>query len=161
MDAAMRGDWQGVLRSIFGDILSNSFRSAGRSIFDSMKGSGGEGGSAWGKVASTIGSFFGKLPGFKTGGTFRVGGGGGVDSSLVAFKATPGEMVDVRRPGQNLSGGGKAPIHFDMRGAVMTVDLLAQAQQMAMESGGIAFTSARQTVPSDMARTSRYTRGRS
>lgn len=105
MDAAMRGDWQGVLRSIFGDILSNSFRSAGRSIFDSMKGSGGEGGSAWGKVASTIGSFFGKLPGFKTGGTFRVGGGGGVDSSLVAFKATPGEMVDIRRPGQGLTGG--------------------------------------------------------
>lgn len=160
MDAAMRGDWQGVLRSIFGDILSNSFRSAGRSIFDSMKGSGG-GGSAWGKVASTIGSFFGKLPGFKTGGSFEVTGGGGVDSSLVAFRATPGEMVDIRRPGQNLSGGAKAPIHFDMRGAVMTADLLAQAQQMAMESGGMAFTSARQTVPSDMARTSRYTRGRS
>lgn len=126
MDAAMRGDWQGVLRSIFGDILSNSFRSAGRSIFDSMKGSGGEGGSAWGKVASTIGSFFGKLPGFKTGGSFRVGGGGGVDSSLVAFKATPGEMVDIRRPGQNLSGGGGNSYSFS--GNLMTPEFWNQIQ---------------------------------
>jgi len=42
---------------------------------------------------------------FATGGSFKVGGGmTGVDSQLVAFKATPGEMVDVRRPGQQ-SGG--------------------------------------------------------
>nr|WP_314432386.1 hypothetical protein [uncultured Brevundimonas sp.] len=145
MDAAMRGDWQGVLRSIFGDILSNSFRSAGRSIFDSMKGSGGEGGSAWGKVASTIGSFFGKLPGFKTGGSFRVGGGGGVDSSLVAFKATPGEMVDIRRPGQNLMGG-SAP-YFDLRGAVLTQDLLNQMNAIGAQAEGNAKTWATKNVP--------------
>lgn len=145
IDAALRGDWQGVLRSIFGDILSNSFRSAGRSIFDSMKGSGGEGGSAWGKVASTIGSFFGKLPGFKTGGSFRVGGGGGVDSSLVAFKATPGEMVDIRRPGQNLMGG-SAP-YFDLRGAVLTQDLLNQMNAIGAQAEGNAKTWATKNVP--------------
>jgi TP901 family phage tail tape measure protein len=39
------------------------------------------------------------LLGFRTGGSFTVDGSGGVDSSVVAFKATPGEEVSVRRPG--------------------------------------------------------------
>jgi hypothetical protein len=37
---------------------------------------------------------------FATGGSFKVGGAGGIDSQLISFKATPGEMVDVRTPGQ-------------------------------------------------------------
>lgn len=56
---------------------------------------GGGLGSLFGNMASWL-----KLPGFKTGGSFKVGGSGGVDSSLIAFRATPGEMVDITRPGQ-------------------------------------------------------------
>jgi tape measure domain-containing protein len=41
------------------------------------------------------------LPGFATGGSFRVGGAPGVDKNLIAFRATRGEMVDIRRPGQH------------------------------------------------------------
>lgn len=40
------------------------------------------------------------LPGFATGGSFMVGGNGGTDSQLVAFKATPGEHVQISTPGQ-------------------------------------------------------------
>jgi hypothetical protein len=47
---------------------------------------------------------FGKLFGFANGGSFTVGGSGSTDSQLVAFRATPGESVDVRTPGQQ-SGG--------------------------------------------------------
>lgn len=50
-----------------------------------------------------IPSFGGAGPspmGFSTGGSFKVGGSGGVDSQLVRFKATPGEMVTVRRGDQ-------------------------------------------------------------
>jgi hypothetical protein len=44
---------------------------------------------------------------FATGGSFRVAGGlTGVDSEMVAFSATPGEIVDVRRPGQTALSGG-------------------------------------------------------
>jgi len=39
------------------------------------------------------------VPGFATGGSFTVGGSGGADSQLVAFKATPGEHVDVSHGG--------------------------------------------------------------
>lgn len=49
-----------------------------------------------------------KLFGFASGGAFTVGGAGGTDSKLVAFKATPGEQVVVRTPQQQraASGGG-------------------------------------------------------
>lgn len=42
-----------------------------------------------------------EYPGFANGGSFRVGGFGGVDSQLVAFRATPGENVQISRPGQS------------------------------------------------------------
>ena len=45
-----------------------------------------------------------KIPGFAGGGKMIVGGSGGTDSQLVAFRASPGETVTTTRPGQ----GGKA-----------------------------------------------------
>jgi hypothetical protein len=50
---------------------------------------------------------------FATGGSFRVAGGlTGVDSQMVAFSATPGEIVDVRRPGQGSGPGGVQTIEL-------------------------------------------------
>lgn len=40
------------------------------------------------------------LGGAQHGASFKVGGSGGTDSQLVAFRATPGEKVDVQTPGQ-------------------------------------------------------------
>lgn len=42
-----------------------------------------------------------QIPHFAEGGSFKVGGAGGPDSKLVQFAASPGEMVDVRKPGQD------------------------------------------------------------
>lgn len=41
------------------------------------------------------GAVGGGLPAYQHGGQFRVGGSGGPDSQLVAFKATPGETVQI------------------------------------------------------------------
>ena len=46
------------------------------------------------------------IPGYRHGGQFEVGGSGGPDSQLVAFRASPNERVTVERPGQDLRGGG-------------------------------------------------------
>jgi hypothetical protein len=51
------------------------------------------------------------LFGFATGGDFTVGGGGGTDSQLVAFRATPGEAVSVRTPGQQAAGSGGGDVY--------------------------------------------------
>lgn len=55
------------------------------------------------------------LQGFATGGSFTVGGAGGTDSQLVAFRATPGEEVSIRTPGQQAANGGT--FYIDARGA--------------------------------------------
>lgn len=51
--------------------------------------------------------------GFRTGGTMTVGGSGGSDSQLVAFRATPGEKVQVNTPAQARAleqGGGATEV---------------------------------------------------
>lgn len=48
-------------------------------------------------------------PGFASGGSFRVGGSGGTDSQRVGFMATPGEQVNVTRPGE---GGGQVNVQI-------------------------------------------------
>lgn len=56
------------------------------------------------------GSFLGigggaATPAYATGGSFTVGGSGGVDSQLVQLRASPGERVNVSRSGQASEGG--------------------------------------------------------
>lgn len=92
VDAGM----DGLLRS----IMSKDWKGALGGILDILAGQGG----AMGAIGSIGGAILGALPGFKTGGSFKVGGSGGPDSQVTAFRSTPGEMVDVRRPGQG--GGG-------------------------------------------------------
>jgi TP901 family phage tail tape measure protein len=78
------------------------------------------------KVTQAIGGFsgggggaggfnFGGMPtGFSTGGSFKVGGSGGTDSQLVSLRASPGEMINVRRGDQmDLGGGGAIVVHID------------------------------------------------
>ena len=52
------------------------------------------------------GSSIGKLFGFAEGGSFRVGGAGGRDSQLVAFRASPNETVTVTTPQQERGRAG-------------------------------------------------------
>jgi hypothetical protein len=68
----------------------------GRTGFDSM-------------VPGGPGAF---LPGFATGGDMLVGGSGGPDSKIAAFRVTPGETIHVRTPEQRAQaqGGGQAPV---------------------------------------------------
>lgn len=86
--------------------LSNIFTNVLGSAFSSSAPASSGGGSPFGlgSVLSSIGSFFG----FAEGGSFKVGGTGGTDSQLVAFKASPNETVDILTPAQRAAekGGG-------------------------------------------------------
>lgn len=68
---------------------------------------------------ATGGSFVvggaGALPGYASGTSFAVGGAGGVDSQLVAFRASPGERVSVSRTGDSSNGGGGQQIIFNIQ----------------------------------------------
>lgn len=156
IEAALSGDLRGVLEVIFGDLRS-SLRDLGRELFAAFGGGTG-GGSGLGGIGAFFSRLFSGLPKFANGGSILPGGSGGTDSQLVAFWKSPHERVDIGAPGFDRSSG--SPVHFDLRGAVMTADLLAQMQTMASASGGAAVRGARETVPSDMARSSRYALGR-
>ena len=69
-----------------------------------------------GAVGSFLGNAFADLLGFQHGGSFKVGGSGGRDSQLVAFKASPRERVSVETPGQQGKRGGGNVTYIDARG---------------------------------------------
>ena len=87
--------------------VSEAFKSMGQKIIDTMldialQAAANE---IWKVMAPAIASIGGSLFGFASGGSFKVAGGGGTDSQLVSFMATPGEEVSVRTPGQQASRG--------------------------------------------------------
>lgn len=61
-------------------------------------------GNLFGNATGGLSNIFGNLFGAAQGASFTVGGSGGTDSQLVAFRATPGETVDVRTPAQQRAG---------------------------------------------------------
>lgn len=65
-------------------------------IAGGLGGGAGAGGGFGGVLAGLFG-------GFANGGSFMVGGSGTTDSKLVAFRATPGERVDISTPNQQRS----------------------------------------------------------
>lgn len=81
---------QDVLKSLGQMLIDQGFRALTSGLF-------GGGGGGLGGIFSNL---FGGLLGFANGGSFQVGGAGGVDSQLVAFKASPNERVTVTKPGQ-------------------------------------------------------------
>lgn len=143
-------DFFAEIANRFVDKLVNDGLNA---IFDAMGKTSGGGG--W---IATIASIFtggsGSTPGFATGGSFTVGGSGAMDSKLVQFRATPGEMVNITKGerGQRQMGTNV----FDMRGAVVTQDLLNQMNQIAAQGDAqVLGAVAREKTRQDKAR--RYT----
>lgn len=75
-------------------------------------------------VVESLENVLGGLPGFATGGSFTVGGHGGTDSQLVAFRATPGEQVTISGQGGSAIAG--EFMREAARGNLRTQQLLEQ-----------------------------------
>src|SRR3546814_14168114 len=82
---------------------------------------------------------FSGLPGLAPGVSFRVGGAPGIDKNLVAFRATRGEMVDIRKPGND--NGGVVVVHVqanDYFDAKVAQGAAQVAAPMAVRAGTYA-----------------------
>lgn len=113
---------------------------------------GGNGGGGFQMPMPGAGGGWGRgLPGFATGGSFTVGGALGIDRNLVAFRATAGEQVTVTRPGQSIGPAGGDMV-FDLRGAVVTAELLAQMNQMVAAGEARAITGGANAAMKGMAK---------
>lgn len=133
-DAVIGGkDAIDVVRALGQDIARIILRRTvteplGNSVSNMIKDSGLGGGDLFSGVKSLLG--------FASGGAFTVGGSGGTDSQLVAFKATPGEQVMVRTPSQQGGGGGiviNQSISIDSRTDQASIMMaMAQAKNAAI-----------------------------
>ena len=105
-----------LIDSLLNDLIRLSIQQTVLAPLSSaLSGFGGFGGGGGGLVGPPapgggglfggIGDFFGGLFGFASGGSFKVGGAGGTDSQLVAFKATPNERVTIETPSQQQRNG--------------------------------------------------------
>lgn len=128
-NGAIRSVSQAIKSGNFFDILGSVLGAIGQ-IAGLFKGGAGIGG-----IFTSLGGLFGGFgggggfPGFATGGSFKVGGVSGIDQNLVSFKATRGEIVDIRRPGNDNRGGGGGNT-YHVSGNLLTPEFWAQIQAM-------------------------------
>lgn len=70
------------------NLLNGGGGGGGGGLF-SLFGGGGGGGSAVQSIGSGLGKFMSGIPGFASGGSFRVGGRGGIDTNLMSINGIP------------------------------------------------------------------------
>lgn len=115
-------------------------------LFNTVAGSAGTTPSTGGLFGSlfsggTGGGLFSGLFGAATGGSFLVGGQGGTDSQLVAFRATPNERVSIDRPGQDNRAPGTSPavvqatVAIHVHGVTDADSFSRSADQVAARAG--------------------------
>jgi hypothetical protein len=92
-----------LLKQLSSMLMNEGFKALVGGLFG---GGGGLGGGGF------LSGLFGGLLGFQNGGSFKVGGAGGIDSQVVAFRASPNERVDITKPGQERGGGGVADVRL-------------------------------------------------
>lgn len=115
-------DFRAMITSMIADVARLAaqqflIKPLGDMLSGLMKGSfvgGGAGGGFGSSLLKGAMSFLGGGRSFATGGSFTVGGSGGVDSQLVQLRASPGERVTVQRPNQS-NGGERTQIVFNIQ----------------------------------------------
>lgn len=104
-------NWRDSLAGFLQDIARELIRTAALTpLMNALKGG----------ITSAFGGgggLFSGLPGFANGGSFKVGGAGGIDSQLVAFRASPSETVSIDKPGQGRGGAPSITVNIDASGA--------------------------------------------
>lgn len=154
-----------VARQIMADLLAISVRRGiTEPLANALFGGGQTGGAGGGGMFSDIfKSALGSFGRRATGGPVFAGTPYivGENSAELFIPSVNGSIVPKIGGTGNAAAarGGGAPLIFDMRGAVMTADLMAQMEAMASASGGAAYNGARTTVPAEMAQKQSYRRG--
>lgn len=138
-----------VLKDLASQLSSMLMNEGFRMLFGAG-GGGGSGGGFLGGLFSGAGSWFKGLLGFQNGGSFQVGGAGGIDSQLVAFRASPNEHVSITKPGQERHGG---TVNVAITGTfvddngVIKAQVTQMGQQAAQAGAAVAVSQVKQSMP--------------
>jgi hypothetical protein len=134
IDRLVKGIQSGNVLDIVGGLL-NAVDGVAK-LFNGGAGLAGLFGGGGGGSSSKIGN----VPKMANGGSFMVGGFGGTDRNLLSVNGkarawvSGNERVDVVNPANDRGGAGGAPVVFDLRGAVMTEDLVRQMNQIGAQA---------------------------
>lgn len=145
--------WLEALGGALSKVADKLWDMALDGLFSMFTGSGMGGGGGGGLLGGLFGGI-GKLFGFANGGSFNVGGSGGIDSQLVAFKASPNETVSVTKPGQGTDRALDVRVSLDnaMLKAVVTDEAGRVVGQAAPAIVGASVQQSNKSAPSAMAR---------
>ncbi|QTH22002.1 phage tail tape measure protein [Rhizorhabdus wittichii] len=183
--AALTGDLKGFVKNFWQNAIMDAAQNALNSLADGLfkfltrgKGGGGIFG-ALGSVFKGASSLFGggtftgpnidtdaiqasigktELHAFKDGGSFKVAGMSGIDRNVVSFRASKGEMVDIRKPGNDRGPGGDS-YHFE--GNLLTPEwwaMINRGDMVAAQRGAAGGSAMAQT---ELRRRGRQRLGRS
>jgi hypothetical protein len=136
------------------DNLANDLSKIFSQLVSQMSTSTGND-SGWGQMFAAVASWFGGSEGFATGGSFKVGGSGRADSKFVGMRLSPGEMVDIRRPGQandNSAGGLSVMVS---KSPLFEVEVSRVATNVAAPMAAAAYSRAVSDAPRNMQRQAR------
>jgi len=107
-----------VLKSLLQDLARALANQAFKSLLFGNSSTGGTSAGLLGSLFSGTGSPMNILPAFAQGGSFTVGGAGGIDSQIAAMRVSPGERVTVSKKGDGVGGSPISIVnHNDFRGA--------------------------------------------
>lgn len=138
------------VKEALADLLGSLSETWMNQAFQALLGGGGVAGSSGGLLGTLFGGF-GSLLGFANGGSFQVGGAGGIDSQLVAFRASPNETVSITKPGQERAMGGNMHVTFsadvDKSGNLMPFVTSVSDERIQRAAPGIIGAASRQVVP--------------
>jgi len=140
----MSGDLKGALAKWFqawaSQGMENALNSVSKLIAELFSSMGSASGSTGGGFdIGTILSGVGKLFGFAQGGSFEIGGSGGIDSKIAMMKVTPGETGAIWKKGQGPAGGATSvevipSPYFDVRVREVSGPMASQAAAMAVKA---------------------------
>jgi hypothetical protein len=109
-NAALLKPLENSFSKSFGSLLTGSGYNPEMGLFGALFGSTTTGPGGWSTTVTP------SLFGFASGGSFEVGGSGGPDSQLVAFRASPNERVTIEAPGQRGRNDGGQTFVFNIAG---------------------------------------------
>lgn len=142
----MSGDLKGALskwlQAWAAQGMENALNSVSKLIaqlFSSMSSGSSATGGGGGDFLSTALAFLPKLFGFAQGGSFEIGGSGGIDSKIAMMKVTPGETGAIWKKGQGPAGGATSvevipSPYFDVRVREVSGPMAAQAAASAVRA---------------------------
>ena len=116
-----------------GSIIGNLARGAA-GMFSGGASTAASSGATAASTNLSSSPFFVNLAGAANGADFMVGGSGGIDSQVVAFKATPNEKVSVTTPRQRRGSGGGDTVNMNFAISTPTGNVSREAQSQISDS---------------------------